>query len=201
MMMRGPAVSRYPPGWCWVFHTGHYPTCLPLLAGFPTWPLRSRARGLPPLPGLLCPAALRLMAAVRGLLFCPRSCVLLLAPTPGIASAGTSLALISTPTSWWLQVAVCVPRLPALSSAGVPRSRPYLPLGRYQASLGHPRLFPTVSPAHTMVRWGGTQTPSPPECRLDHAPSLADRFIWGGAPICARIRCQALKEVAYCMVP
>ena len=46
--------------------------------------------------------------------------------------------------------------LPALSSAGVARSRPYLPLGRYQVSLGHPRLFPTVSPAHTVVRWGGT---------------------------------------------
>jgi len=46
--------------------------------------------------------------------------------------------------------------LPALSFAGVARSRPYLPLGRYQVSLGHPRLFPTVSPAHTVVRWGGT---------------------------------------------
>jgi hypothetical protein len=46
--------------------------------------------------------------------------------------------------------------LPALSSAGVTRSRPYLPLGQYQVSLGHPRLFPTVSPAHTVVRWGGT---------------------------------------------
>ncbi len=44
--------------------------------------------------------------------------------------------------------------LPALSSAGVTRFRPYLPLGRYQVSLGHPRLFPTVSPAHTLVRWG-----------------------------------------------
>jgi hypothetical protein len=43
---------------------------------------------------------------------------------------------------------------PALSSAGVTRSRPYLPLGPYQVSLGHPRLFPTVSPAHPVVRWG-----------------------------------------------
>src|SRR5215510_3038425 len=47
--------------------------------------------------------------------------------------------------------------LPALSFAGVALSRPYLPLGRYQVSLGHPRLFPTVSPAHTVVRWGGTK--------------------------------------------
>ena len=46
--------------------------------------------------------------------------------------------------------------LPALSSAGVTRCRPDLPCGRYQVSLGHPRLFPTVSPAHTVVRWGGT---------------------------------------------
>ena len=62
-------------------------------------------------------------------------------------------------------------------------SQPYLPLGRYQASLGHSRLFPTVSPAHTLVRWTGTQTPSPPYCGLDHCPSLADRFICGMAPI------------------
>ena len=46
--------------------------------------------------------------------------------------------------------------VPTLSSVGVALSRPYLPLGRYQVSLGHPRLFPTVSPAHTVVRWGGT---------------------------------------------
>ena len=52
-------------------------------------------------------------------------------------------------------------RLPALSSAGATSSRPYLPLGRYQASLGHSRLFSTVSPAHTLVRWGGTNAPSP----------------------------------------
>jgi hypothetical protein len=48
-------------------------------------------------------------------------------------------------------------RFPALSSAGVTGSRPYRPLGPYQVSLGHPRLFPTVSPAHTVVRWGGTK--------------------------------------------
>ena len=52
-------------------------------------------------------------------------------------------------------------RLPALSSAGATSSRPYLPPGRYQASLGHSRLFSTVSPAHTLVRWGGTNAPSP----------------------------------------
>ena len=40
---------------------------------------------------------------------------------------------------------------------GATISRPYLPLGRYQASLGHRRFFPTVSPAHTLVRRGGTQ--------------------------------------------
>lgn len=45
---------------------------------------------------------------------------------------------------------------PALSFAGVARSRPDLPRGRYQGSLGHPRLFPPVSPAHPVVRWGGT---------------------------------------------
>lgn len=50
---------------------------------------------------------------------------------------------------------LCSP-LPALSSAGVPRFRPSRPFGRYQVALGHPRLFPTVSSAHTVVRWGGT---------------------------------------------
>jgi hypothetical protein len=52
--------------------------------------------------------------------------------------------------------------LPALSSAGATPSRPYLPFGPYQVSLGHVCLFPTVSPAHTVVRWGGTKAPSPP---------------------------------------
>jgi hypothetical protein len=46
--------------------------------------------------------------------------------------------------------------LPALSSAGVTPSHPYLPLGQCQVSLGHLGLFPTVSPAHTVVRWEGT---------------------------------------------
>jgi len=48
-----------------------------------------------------------------------------------------------------------------LSSVSVTISRPYLPFGRYQASLGHTRFFPTVSPAHTLVRWTGTHAPSP----------------------------------------
>ena len=71
--------------------------------------------------------------------------------------AGTSLSLISAP---FLPVAPgrCLrSRFPTLSSAGAVPSRPYLPFGRYQASLGHPRLFSTVSPANTLVRWGGTK--------------------------------------------
>src|SRR5207249_2401584 len=48
-------------------------------------------------------------------------------------------------------------RLPALSSAGVAASRPYLPCGPYQVSLGHVPLFPTVSPAPTVVRGRGTK--------------------------------------------
>jgi len=55
-------------------------------------------------------------------------------------------------------------------------------VGRYQASLGHTPVFSTVSPAHTLVRRGGAQAPSPSSCKLDHSPSLADRFIWGMAP-------------------
>jgi hypothetical protein len=66
---------------------------------------------------------------------------------------------------------------------GATISRPYLPFGRYQASLGHRRLFHTVSPAHTLVRRGGAQTPSSSESGLDHSSSLADRFIFGMAPV------------------
>jgi hypothetical protein len=61
-------------------------------------------------------------------------------------------------------------RLPALSSAGATSSRPYLPLGRYQASLGHSRLFSTVSPAHTLVRWGGTKCAFAPIVRARPFP-------------------------------
>jgi hypothetical protein len=50
---------------------------------------------------------------------------------------------------------VCSP-WPARSSAGGTRCRPYRPLGRDHVSLGPPRLFPPVSSAHTVGRWGGT---------------------------------------------
>lgn len=50
----------------------------------------------------------------------------------------------------------------ALSSASAPPSQPSLPFGPYQVSRGPLCLFSTVSPAHTMVRWGGTRLPSPP---------------------------------------
>ena len=50
---------------------------------------------------------------------------------------------------------LCSP-FPTLSSVGATISRPYLPFRRYQASLGHTCLFPTVSPANTLVRWAGT---------------------------------------------
>ena len=46
---------------------------------------------------------------------------------------------------------LCSP-FPTLSSVGATVSQPYLPFGQYQASLGHTPLFPTVSPAHTLVR-------------------------------------------------
>jgi hypothetical protein len=60
---------------------------------------------------------------------------------------------------------LCSPFL-ALSSASATPSRPYLPFGPYQVSLGHVCLFPTVSPAHTVVRWRGT-----PRLRLHSADS------------------------------
>src|SRR3954447_13555017 len=47
----------------------------------------------------------------------------------------------------------------ALSSASVALFQPYLPLGRYQVSLSYLTLFPTVSPAHTLVRRGGRLRP------------------------------------------
>ena len=50
----------------------------------------------------------------------------------------------------------------ALSSASVALFQPY-PLRRtIPGLLSHRRIFPTVSPAHTLVRRSGTQMPSPP---------------------------------------
>src|SRR5215831_5626474 len=51
----------------------------------------------------------RSMVAIRNLLFWSRSRVPRPDPTPGTASAGISLALISTPTVGWLQAGLCVP--------------------------------------------------------------------------------------------
>ena len=67
-----------------------------------------------------------------------------------------TLRLISAPTVPVASGRCLCSLFPALSSAGVTISRPYLPSGRYQASLGHTCLFPTVSPANTLVRWAGT---------------------------------------------
>ena len=53
-----------------------------------------------------------LLAALQGLLLWPRAGVICPAPTPGTASARTSLARISAPTARWLQAEVCVPRGP-----------------------------------------------------------------------------------------
>ena len=46
---------------------------------------------------------------IRSLLFRLRSRVPCPDPTPGTASAGTSLALISAPTAGWLQAGLCIP--------------------------------------------------------------------------------------------
>jgi hypothetical protein len=104
---------------------------------------------------------------IRSLLFRLRSRVPCPDPTPDTASVGTSLTLISAPTAGWLQAGLPVAR-PFVCEL----FQPYLPLGRYQVSLSYLTLFPTVSPAHTLVRRGGCLRPD-----IDHSPSLADRFI------------------------
>ena len=91
---------------------------------------------------------------IRSLLFRLRSRVPCPDPTPGTASAGTSLTLISAPTAGWLQAGLPVAR-PFVCEL----FQPYLPLGRYQVSLSYLTLFPTVSPAHTLVRRGGCLRP------------------------------------------
>ena len=75
-----------------------------------------------------------------------------------------------TPSKSLSKPIIAVPRSAALSAAGATSSRPYLPPGRYQASLGHSRLFSTVSPAHTLVRWGGTKCAFAPIVRARPFP-------------------------------
>src|SRR3954471_20434131 len=86
---------------------------------------------------------------IRSLLFRLRSRVPCPDPTLGTASAGTSLSLISAPTAGWLQAGLCIPccspfRLRVIPAIPCPLddTRPRLPLLT---------LFPTVSPAHTLV--------------------------------------------------
>ena len=181
-MRVGPVVPRYPPYERWVFRTRNSPTCPYLLAASQRSPTQ-RSTGPSPSPEPFAPGG----AAARG-------------SDPRLFVVATFLSHMPRSDSWhrfgWnfarASIHTYLPAAsgrglrslwPALSSAGVARFRPYLPLGRYQVSLGHTRLFPTVSPAHTLVRRGGTHTPSPPSCRLDHSSSVADRFICGIAPI------------------
>jgi hypothetical protein len=136
--------------------------CLLLTHRVGAFPLHSEAQGLPPPPSLLGDGS---------------------APAPGWglrACAGLSF-LSNTPCSdsWhrlgWNFAARLYPHLPSGGSrlpfvfpVGPPfrlrvsqyRNPPF-PVGRYQASLGHTCVFPTVSPAHTVVRRGGTHAPSP----------------------------------------
>jgi hypothetical protein len=53
---------------------------------------------------------------------------------------------------------------------------------RFESSWGHVLVFHTVPSANTLIRWW-MRTPSPPYCRLDLSPPLADRFVFGVAPI------------------
>jgi hypothetical protein len=180
--MLGPAAPRYPQVEGWVLHQRNCPTALSFLTDCPHFLSTAKHRAFP----LPCPVwvtrAPQLMATIRAFLLAPRSCVIRPAPTPGTASAGISRALLSTPPNRWLQVDLCVPCCPPCRLR-VPHDLDHpFSLGRYQVSLGHTHVFSTVSPAHTVVRRGGIHTPSPPSCRLDHSPSLADRFILGVAP-------------------
>ena len=109
---------------------------------------------------------------IRSLLFRLRSRVPCPDPTPGTASVGTSLALISAPTAGWLQAGLCIPccspfRLRVIPAIPAPWTIPGLAFRHLTLS--------TVSPAHTLVRRGGRLRPD--KCGLDHSPSLADRFI------------------------
>jgi hypothetical protein len=155
-------VSRYPQSWCWVFRTWNSPISSAPTRRFPLLPTFSKARGLPPPPDPFVLGG----AATLGRDPRPFALTSFLSSMPRSDSwhrLGRNFARAYIRA--YLPVAsgrgLCSP-LPALSSAGVTRCRPYLPFGRYQVSLGHPRLFPTVSPAHTLVRRGGTHAPSPP---------------------------------------
>jgi hypothetical protein len=105
-------VSRSPQPRRRVFHAGNSPPLLHLLAASRHSLRLNKVWGLPLLPALLDPTAPPLSAAIRHLLLRWRSSVLFPTPTPGTASADTSLALIAAPTTGWLQVDVGVRRLP-----------------------------------------------------------------------------------------
>ncbi|MGH8624254.1 MAG: hypothetical protein ACREYC_02900, partial [Gammaproteobacteria bacterium] len=62
-------------------------------------------------------------------------------------------------------------------------SQPYLPFGRYQASLGHRRFFRTVSPAHTGVATRRNPCAFAFIVQARPFPAWADRFIIGMAPV------------------
>ena len=69
---------------------------------------------------------------IRSLLFRLRSRVPCPDPTPGTASVGTSLALISAPTAGWLQAGLCIPccspfRLRVIPAIPAPWTIPGLP--------------------------------------------------------------------------
>src|SRR4051794_12979729 len=119
----------------------------------------------------LCLAACRMRSSAWDTLsrFCARR-VLCCPAFPSVPALGSPNSALRCPALFVGFIAVesgevgltpCLRPL-ALSSASVALFRPYLPLGRYQVSLSYLTLFPTVSPAHTLVRRGGTQTPSPP---------------------------------------
>src|SRR3954453_319747 len=138
---------------------------------------RHTARGLPPPVDLLGPTGVAARpGAIRGLLLWPRSWVPRPDPTPGTASVGPSLALISAPTIGGFRPGFAFPvsRPFVCECRTLPTTPPRWTTPGLPGSL---TLFPTVPPAHTLVRRGGTPVPSPPECGLDHSPSSADRFI------------------------
>jgi hypothetical protein len=79
------------------------------------------------------------------------------------------------------------------SMVAFPVARPFVCGCRTISTLPSPQTIPGLpgSPTplpHRVARthrsaMGWNQTPSPPECRLDPSPSLADRFLPGMAPI------------------
>ena len=182
-MRLGSARARFPRGRGWVFHKGNCPTWPLLTRRLVAWPRHNRAQGLPP------PAPLLGDTGVTAPGCDPRVSVVpsFLSSTPCSDSwhrVGWNFAHASIHTYRLVAPGHGLCSLLARPFVcGCHRIVPIPPVWTIPGLPGSPTPLPhRVARTHRGAM-GWNHTPSPPECRLDHSPSLADRFILGLPPL------------------